>query len=435
MKCDRCGLESEAEEAFIVQTQKPGSERKHYCPACWEKKSRSAGLESNVWSFLLVAVAVVVVSGNSLGGVLANILLTTMMCYPLSMLHELAHAATGFLMGIRVFAISMGGGKTVFSWRMFGIPWELHLWPIGGATTMTGPPQRLHRLRMFVSILAGPLLHAVFLAAGILAGIFVIRLHPVYGTNAAGWLNGILIFASCNLMYLVLNVLPIRNRSSSGQYQTTDGWKLLHMVFAKPETPETAERVYYILEYRDALLRNDSDASLRWAEEALRKFPGDPTFRDMLGNSLGRKKRYRDAREIFLSLLSSDEAKKPLFKYIISNNLAYADLCAQDPDLLAEAEKYSGDAYRQIRWLPEIVGTRGAVLVELGKLEEGIALLREAIGKQKDVRSCAINACHLAVAEYRAGRPAESRRYVERARKFDPECFLLEQTAREVGVG
>ena len=90
---------------------------------------------------------------------------------------------------------------------------------------------------------------------------------------------------------------------------------------------------------------------------------------------------------------------------------------------------------REHRWLPEIVGTRGAVLVEVGKLEEGAALLREAIGRQKDVRSRAINACHLAVAEYRAGRPEESRRYIEQARTFDPKCFLLEQTVREVGVG
>jgi tetratricopeptide (TPR) repeat protein len=282
------------------------------------------------------------------------------------------------------------------------------------------------------AVLAGPLMNATLLAAGILAVMHLINLHPVYGTNVASYLNLGLLFVFCNLIFFVSCILPILPITSQGQYATTDGWKLLQIIFGKQDDLETLEAHYYIQEYLDALQRNDPDAAMGWTQRGLRRFPEHPTLRDMLGNSLARASRFRDAREVFLSLLPSEEAKKPLFKYIFCNNLAYAAPLLRDPDILPEAEKYSGDAYRQIRWLPEIVGTRGAVLVELGKREEGARLLREAMGKLKDAPDRAVNACHLAVAEHRAGHAAKSRRYFELTRKVDPKCYLLEQTARMV---
>jgi tetratricopeptide (TPR) repeat protein len=435
MKCSKCGLESDVKEAFVVRAQKSGSERKCYCPDCWEKRSRSESLRSNLWTLLIVVVAAVGLSGSRLGLMLTNLILMLVLSLLLSAMHELAHAATGRLFGIRIFRIAVGGGITLLSWRMFGILWELRLSPVGGATWLASPPQRMRRLRLSGVILAGPLMNAALLAVGILAVIHLINLHPVYGTKAASYLNLGLLFVFCNLIFFVSSILPFLPATSKGQSATTDGWKLLQIIFGKQDDPETVETHYYIQEYLDALQRNDPGAAMGWAERGLRRFPEHPTLRDMLGNSLARARRFRDAREVFLSLLSSEEAQKPLFKYIICNNLAYADLLLRDPDLLPEAERYSGDAYRQIRWLPEIVGTRGAVLVELGRLDEGVRLLREAMGKLKDAPSRAVNACHLAVAEHRAGHAAESRRYYQLAWKLDPKCYLLEQTARMVGAG
>jgi tetratricopeptide (TPR) repeat protein len=425
MKCSRCGLESEIKEAFLVRKEWAGLVTRTYCPACWEKLYAREQVFSMAGLVAAVITLDVLFFNRGLGIVSIDILFLALTNILLVAAHELSHAAVGRLLGVRVYRVIIGYGKKLFSRRTFGISWELHEWIVGGGTLMASPPQKGSRVRLFGAILAGPALHGVLLIAAAAFQMFLLILQDGFGVDARAMLHWTGLFLNFNLILLIFNSLPMKAGIPSGQIGT-DGWQLFHLIFMKPAEAEQLVQSYYLMETLEASLRNDAGTALRYIEEGLARFPEQPALRTSQGNVLIKQKRYAEAREIFLSLLSSEEAKKPFFKYLIFNNIAYTDALLRNPDLMPEADRYSAEALRQLGWEPMILGTRGAVLVEMGRLEEGIGLLKEALSKQKDAFGKAADAYHLAVGERRRGNAEESRRYLELARKYDPHHFLLD---------
>jgi hypothetical protein len=109
------------------------------------------------------------------------------------------------------------------------------------------------------------------------------------------------------------------------------------------------------------------------------------------------------------------------------NNIAYTDALLGGPELLMEADRYSVEAMTNLSWMPSVKGTRGTVLLELGKLDEAVPLLRETMLMHDIPNNKAQNACLLAMAETRRGNLNAGRKYLDEARKFDSTCFLLER--------
>jgi len=109
------------------------------------------------------------------------------------------------------------------------------------------------------------------------------------------------------------------------------------------------------------------------------------------------------------------------------NNIAYTDALIGGPELLMEADRYSLEAMTNLSWMPSIKGTRGTVLLELGKIDEAVSLLHETMQTHDNLINKAENACWLAIAETRRGNPNAGRKYLDEARKFDSTCFLLER--------
>ncbi len=72
------------------------------------------------------------------------------------------------------------------------------------------------------------------------------------------------------------------------------------------------------------------------------------------------------------------------------------------------------------------------MLVELGQLQEGIALLEGSLAKSEEANSKASEACHLAIAETRRGDHPTARRYLDLARKLDPGCYMLPRAEAEL---
>src|SRR5205814_1756296 len=105
-------------------------------------------------------------------------------------------------------------------------------------------------------------------------------------------------------------------------------------------------------------------------------------------------------------------------------------------DLLEEADRLSGEALRGARrapaLIPSLLGTRGGVLVEQGKYEEGAALLRDVL-EELDVKELkAVCHCYLALAAARSGDAAGAEKHLAEARALFPESVFLEGAARQV---
>ncbi len=430
MKCSHCGLESDLQDAFIKRKHWFGLVKRAYCPACWEKVFIREQLESIVIIAVFVAIVDAFTFRHGAWSVAADVLSLVVISYPIIVAHELAHALVGGVLGIRVFKIRIGHGPALFSRRGFGISWELNLWPFGGGTLMIAPPQPGNRARMFAAVLAGPVVHVVLLAAGSVFQTVLLTLEGWFGTQVAVMVNWTWIFLSLNLLLLIGNLLPTRSVGASGRLGT-DGWELLHLLLQKPEEEKNWNLAYYWMEAMDSMERSDHAAALRWTEQGLRLHPEQPGLTVLRGNALIKLKRFAEARGIYAGVLPFKEAKEPVFRYTLYNNIAFADILLKDPQWLPEADQYSAEALRHIGWSPAIIGTRGAVLVEMGRPDEGIRLLLQAMAKEINTSDKASDAFHLAVAERWRGNDAESRRYLALARKYDPNFFLLDSPGWE----
>jgi hypothetical protein len=432
MKCGQCGLESDVVQAFKTQRNLFGLDKKTYCPVCWEKRLRFEQWKNTLWSLTFITILSIVLPWRSdFGWLLLDAVLILFILNGLVIIHELAHAALGLLSGLRVFGVAFGRGRLVFSGRIFGILWEVRILPAGGATRMVLSPRKPEKWRLFLAVLAGPLAHGIFLCVSAAGILLLIALSPWLGGGTDLLLRFASLFFASNLIMLIVNIVPLQVGVPAGKIGT-DGWKLLRLVFPDPKEEAARELVYYVMECHEAMQRRDPDSTLRWAKEGLSKIPGHPALLNYQGVGLLMKHRPREAREVFLSQLSSEEAAKPQHKYILLNNVAYADVLLEDPQLLAEADGYSAEALRQMWWEPSIAGTRGAVLVELGRLDEGIALLRESLEKHKDPYGRAANACHLAIGESRRGDLEMAKRYYQLARKLDSGNYLLERVDKAI---
>ena len=116
------------------------------------------------------------------------------------------------------------------------------------------------------------------------------------------------------------------------------------------------------------------------------------------------------------------------------NNLAWSDLMLGDPALLPEADRASAEAYAVQPWRHAIRGTRGAVLVELGHLAEGIELLRSSELRSHRPRNRAQTDAYLAIAHARDGNLWDARRRLASARDATPTNPLVLRAAAEVAA-
>ncbi len=431
MKCGNCGLESDIQEAFLVKKRWAGLVKRAYCPACREK----IFIREQLISILLIAAILAVLDAytfrHGVWSVAADMTFLVLITYPVIAAHELAHALAGKLFGVRVFAVRIGFGRRIFSRRWGGTSWELYPWPFGGGSLMASPPQSGNRARIFGAVLAGPAVHVFLILMAAAFQIILLILQGWTGVRAAGLFHWTSLFLFLNLVILAGNLLPTSSAGATGQL-SNDGWQLLHLLLQNPAEESARSQAYFIMESKYASERNDNESALRWIERGMAVHPDQPILQLMRGIVFIQLRRFTEARDAFRTLLSSYEAKDPYRKYILYNNIAYADVLLRNPELLPEADRYSEEAVRQIGWESSVIGTRGAVLIETGRVEEGIRLLQRALVDSREESGKASDAYHLAVAERRRGNEAESRRYLALTRKCDPNFYLLESPGWEL---
>lgn len=342
---------------------------------------------------------------------------------PLIVLHELAHALTARALGFRVFAIHLGLGKVLFSRRISGIAWTVHLIPVSAVTVVSGPEMRNYRARIFLIHLAGPAFHALLNA-------LLLWMNAVFGVSGVWY--GLILWT--NVYLLVFNLLPHKAQVAVGS-AGTDGWAMLIAPRLTPEELRTRYASFYILETVSATEDGDMDAAREFAEKGIALYPDNPNMRNALGYAYVNSREYLKSRQVFLQALHSSENMPAATKAMLLNNVAFANIMLDDSTLVAEADNYSEQAYQILPWEPSITGTRGGVLVALNRPDEGIELLKGALSKNPGKRSKAMDACLIAWGEWKRGKPEEAESYLALARQLDPKCSLLEYIQEKMRSG
>ncbi|MGH9001710.1 MAG: site-2 protease family protein [Acidimicrobiia bacterium] len=405
--CAGCGARSELDYGYARQ---PLS-RKTFCATCWERENVKGG----VWFFATAVVGAPFLLGLLSGNVGTAVGLAL---WPLAILpflyllvaaHEAGHALTGRLVGLPVPLVSIGIGRRAFSFHLGRTRVDLHVIPMSGFAVVGHTDARGLRWRRALVVAAGPLVNLALAVAAI----------------AYGW-NGFLV--QLNLLLFALSILPYKAQSPYGP-QRSDGLALWWLPRAGGDELDELIADSYAVEAAVAYQDGRYDDAHRWATDGLAVHPGSHSLSGMLGGALIGLGRYREAVHLYAGELDRTDAK-PQQRALHQNNLAWAALMADDPDLLPDALAASEAAHRALPWMPCVNGTRGFALIEAGHVAAGAELCRRAYGREKEPRNRATMACELAIASTRLGRPAEATTLLAEARRLDPRCPLLPRAER-----
>jgi tetratricopeptide (TPR) repeat protein len=440
-RCAKCGLES----PLLTTFQQRG--RRSYCPRCSERRNLTY-LKRVVVVELGVGVAglALVLAGSlapedwdwelqSAGWWLLNLFLLLVFEILLIPAHEAGHALTAWLVGARVFTVFVGIGRTIAERRIGKVNFEVKPIPLGGGTVVGHPNIHHYRLKHFLVVLAGPLVNAAFI------GILWACVPPGSweDVDLGEELAPAYTFYLANLVLLGVNLFPMRVQRA-GNWISSDGLALCKLLFASAAEVRQAQALYFALEGEECRKAKQYDQAAAWYERGLECYPEDLVNRVNLGVVLMRGRQFGRAREGWLLLLKRTDLD-PQVRAIVLNNLAVVDLWVDrsEPsgedradDLLEEANRFSAEVLQSVPWLTHAKGTRGMVLVELGRLDEGMALLQQALQDHQDIEAKATCACFLALGKIRQGCVQEARTYLETARQLDPDCDALEKVLKEL---
>ena len=430
-KCNKCGVESEVEQAFTKVGIGPDYD--YYCPTCQQKRNAEQFKVSIIWYFLagLLGFAIWMLKPDQPSGkILLAVFSFIFFLYPLIIIHELAHAITARVLGLRVFAIQMGYGKVLFNTYLGKVAVVLRSLPLGGLTYISAPRLPFYHLRFGLTYLAGPFIHLAILLGMCplwlkIGGVSGAAHSPVY-LLLTNWLIS-------NLVVLVANLIPRRVDTSYGPIRS-DGGQILNALFHKPGNMEERLARYYATEAAEAARQDRQEEARQWIEQGLAQYPTDPLILNTAGYVFFQAGQWERARQVWLAQLADAENLKPEIKFMALNNIAFANLLINDPALLDEADRYSTEAHKNMPWMAPIRGTRGAVLIELNQPEVGLELLRSSLEKTDTPKDKAYTMSCIAIGEARLGNQADAQRFVRAARLLDPQCPFLERAAREAGM-
>ena len=211
----------------------------------------------------------------------------------------------------------------------------------------------------------------------------------------------------------------------------SDGKQIWQTLFCKPETVQIALATRFALEAMACHERKQNSEALNWVNQGLAQDPENLLLMNLQGMLALERMEYETALACFNKLLTTQELQQGA-RGFLANNIAYVQALMGGAERLAEADKYSQEAMSLIGWLPAVKGTRGTVLLEMGRTDEAIPLLRESMQHAENLNGKAQNACFISIAEARRGNLDASRKYLQEATKLMPDCFLLERANREL---
>lgn len=361
---------------------------------------------------------------------LVNLVTFYLWTFLLLCVHECGHVLMAYLLRYRIFSVRLGYGKRLFLGEIREVSIEVNAIPLIGLTQALPVTRSLWRLRQWLYVLGGPLTHALFLLAAYLAfpesfylGYVLPKVFSQFAPLEA--------FVIANLLLLIMNLAPYTLKKAVGTYQS-DGLQLLKLPFAKDEMYDEFERVVPRLEAITALHRGDFAKAVRLLEVLLEKDRNNNMVRhDLAVAKLGLGD-VPDARQLFTELLDAEEFNKPELRPILLNNIAWASAVDGNKEYLEIADKCSKEALDSNPTFAIFIGTRGTVLVYLGRTAEGISLLKKSYRQHSIPESRAAAALFIALGYAMSGDRAAAQKWLEKARSNAPGYWLIPRISDEI---
>jgi len=334
--------------------------------------------------------------------------------------HEAGHLVCALLTGLPVRLVSVGVGPLLLRLRSGEARLDLHLLPLAGFVSVY-PALAIRKVAALIFTLGGVLGNLALV--GCVAGLAATGVMPDCAEDP---LRAIIFAQFC---FIIAALLP-RRVSADGVQTPSDGLKLWQLLRAPRGAATDAT-----LAYRDMLAAyvgpHDvqpaiSSASPRILYQLMR--------RDKLEDSAALQD-YREALERELAGNLSREEELLALDGLITNGLI-----SGDPAFRAWLDGWSRRAIELAPDAQTVRGSRGAALVELGRWEEGKAML-STVAAVEGSFDALMTQTYLARAEHALGNTAAAKALAEAARKTGAShpqspavTRLLPQLEAELGL-
>lgn len=425
--CARCGFSSRGPGAFLAVRPALWAETKRYCRRCWRRHfkrrntlvmvSLGLGLMMGVTIFVISPAVPLSTSSIGLAWFAVNLMLVTLVWPLLAAIHELGHALAAKAVGMRVFRVNVGYGRTWLIRRVAGVDLHINALLFLGGLTYAGHVERSYlRVRQAVYVAGGPAANLLLAGALELAsgrpGMWE-SLDRLF--QGPAFLQALLLG---NVLVACLSLLPMRASTAAGA-NTTDGMKLLALLKVPPAFVEATLLNQWILASTFALRDEDFPLAEEQAAKGLALSPGHPALLNNLGIAKLGKLEFEAARDLFREVLriheGTDHPGKALQIAESLNNIAYANVLIGGRENLREADAHSSRACELVPREPGYEETRGCVLVEMRRYEEGRGWLERSTEAVTGAQGTAIHHAYLALANARLGDAAAAEEHVRRA--------------------
>ncbi|MCL5057033.1 MAG: hypothetical protein M1130_03355 [Actinobacteria bacterium] len=302
-----------------------------------------------------------------------EIILTIIVIYLFSyfniFIHELGHLLVGRLLRIEIYSVEIGDGKELWKKKVFNTLFILNKGWIG-LTTIRKITPRFIKLRIIIFAAGGVALQVIAMALCIV----------LFGLESKGIVNLSAIFVLSNFLMVISNLIP-RRVNIKGIKIPSDGLTILKTPFLKEKEIEEILNVDKLIEAYQLLQSGEYSVAAMTYQKYIHKVPTSEIAHINYSISLMRCLKFEEAKSVLINLNQNIHNKK--YDYFIYNNLAWLYLLDMNENSLTEADILSKRAFELNPKEPFVLDTRGCVLIELGRYDEGIDMLEKQINLKK----------------------------------------------------
>jgi len=357
-----------------------------------------------------------------IGNALLFLLLGAVVIIP----HELGHALAAKLLGMRVHAICIGTGRTLFAFHALGIQFEIKLIPLASTTMTLHKTTYFARTREWFKVAAGPLVNlTLFIIA-----ISILPPREMLIALADNAPAPFAVFAIANLFVFIFNLLPQPFNDTFGPVGP-DGHALLTIPFATDKEVQIWNSSNYLIEAIGYYQHQRYDDANRVLTEGMAMYPEDAALVSTRGALLLLTGQADEAIHVYEELLKRDDLDDSRLM-IATNNLAAAHLQRDNEGDLEVADRLSAQAHNAMPWVTSFRATRGSVMVTTADTHNGLDLLEGVLKELEHPRDLAATLAYIALGHHKLNNESESRQALNAAIQTDVECPALAKVQRTI---
>ncbi|WP_414753425.1 site-2 protease family protein [Anabaena sp. CCY 9910] len=327
--------------------------------------------------------------------------------------HEMGHFIVSKMVGFQPYLVIVGSGKKLLNFHFLNSVIEFRIIPSGGVTYTSNLKLEKVKHKLAVMYLAGPLVNCCFCLL-----FSLVYTYYIAYLQFPGYLSIIGSLVYVEFFLFAGNLLPM-DIDSYGKVISNDG-KAFIDALTKTEQQFIQKLLgldrYTNTQHSSGDLFNNSLITLQILYKAQAEF---------------NKHNFSQVIDLLEPILDYPDILTRDKLYII-DILASIVINHGDKKYLDKANNWSVQAMELASDIKTIQGTRGAILVELGRYNEGKEMLLPLTAAGNEAIDIAVSCCYIAKADYYLGNDDQVKDWLNKAEQINAAHLILMRIKQEI---